>query len=78
MRERAAHFFTPMMIDALGAMRRGPLVHTPLGWVSGAGTWNSHTIGYLARVSCCEIEGDRATITQHGRDQFIRYGDLYA
>jgi hypothetical protein len=73
-REETARVITPMMREALSAMCKGELEHTPFGWRSTRaidGTWNSHTIKYLASREFCRINGKRVSITRKGRETLI-------
>lgn len=73
-RETVARILTPLMQTALSTMSRGPLEHTPEGWRSTTGrdgTWNSHTIKFLANRNYCRIAGKRATITFQGKQVLI-------
>ncbi len=62
---------TPMKEEALRAMLRGELHYVAgVGWSSSVGipgTWNSHTLQWLAGKGFCVIRGSLATITSDGR-----------
>ncbi len=71
-REPVARILTPLMRTALDAMCRGAIEHTPSGWASAkGGTWNSHTIGWLAKREYCAIKNGRASITRFGKETLI-------